>query len=92
MDAAAPPPVIRCDGCYKARRDVQSFNDVFNDNGIGLCFICRKEQQRNRVWDDKSGKYREINPHTGLWASTEGTRQSFVQTDHAGGPETKGNP
>lgn len=42
-----------CDGCGKHRKDVESVGKDANGDpdAPDLCFICRKEAQRGKVWD-----------------------------------------
>lgn len=49
----------RCDGCMKERSDVRSCGKDYNGDpeAPDLCFICRKEGQRGRVWNDKVQGY-----------------------------------
>lgn len=48
-----------CDGCGKQRRDVRSCGR--DSDGVpdspDLCFLCRKEGERGRVFDLKLKKY-----------------------------------
>ena len=48
-----------CDGCDKERRDVKACGKDSNGDPDApvLCFFCRKEATRNRVWDRALGKY-----------------------------------
>lgn len=48
-----------CDGCGKDRKDVQSCGR--DANGVpdapDLCFLCRKEGERGKVFDRKLQRY-----------------------------------
>lgn len=48
-----------CDGCGKDRRDVVSCGKDSNGepDAPDLCFICRKEAARERVYDRSLGRY-----------------------------------
>ena len=48
-----------CDGCNKVRRDVRSVGRDSNGDpdAPDLCFICRKEAERGKVFDRKSNRY-----------------------------------
>lgn len=48
-----------CDGCNKERRDVQSCGTDANGDpdAPDLCFVCRKEGERGRVYDRETGRY-----------------------------------
>lgn len=48
-----------CDTCYTERRDVQSVGKDSNGDpdAPDMCFICRKEWERNRVFDHEIGGY-----------------------------------
>jgi hypothetical protein len=50
-----------CDGCGKESRDVQSCGKDANGepDAPDLCFVCRKEGARGRVFDRKAQKYVE---------------------------------
>ena len=50
-----------CDGCTKPRRDVQPVGRDSNGSpdGPGLCFVCRREGARGRLYDRSTGRYRE---------------------------------
>lgn len=41
-----------CDGCGKDRRDVRACGRDANGDpdAPGMCFLCRKEWERKRVW------------------------------------------
>ncbi len=41
-----------CDWCGKQRSDVQPFGDETR-----ACFLCRKEAPRRRFFDEKQGRY-----------------------------------
>ncbi len=45
---------MKCDGCGKDRSDVRSVGRDYNGDpdAPDLCFICRKEGERGRVWND----------------------------------------
>ena len=48
-----------CDGCGKNRSDVRTMGtDVDGTpDGPDMCFICRKEMERGRLYDSRTGKY-----------------------------------
>jgi hypothetical protein len=48
-----------CDGCGKVRSDVRSCGRDSNGDpdAPDLCFICRKEGERRRVYDFKKKRY-----------------------------------
>ena len=48
-----------CDGCDQMRPDVQSVGRDYNGDpdAPDLCFLCRKEVERGRVWDRSAGGY-----------------------------------
>jgi hypothetical protein len=48
-----------CDGCGKDRRDVQSCGHDSNGDpdAPDLCFLCRVEGERGRVFDKQTGRY-----------------------------------
>ncbi len=48
-----------CDGCGKMRRDVQSVGKDSNGDpdAPDYCFLCRKENARNRHWSAKVKGY-----------------------------------
>jgi len=48
-----------CDGCRKLRRDVQACGRDSNGDpdAPDLCFLCRKENERGRIWDTKRNAY-----------------------------------
>lgn len=54
-----------CDGCGKERADVQSCGRDANGDpdAPDLCFLCRKEGQRGKVYDAKQGKYIWYDPY-----------------------------
>ena len=58
----------RCDGCDKERSDVRPCGK--DDNGEpdapDLCFVCRKEAERGRLYDRKLGRYVRPPPPEGL--------------------------
>jgi hypothetical protein len=48
-----------CDGCGKLRTDVRSVGRDYNGDpdAPDLCFICRKEGERGKVWNTKVEAY-----------------------------------
>ena len=50
---------VECDGCGKLRSDVQAMGRDANGDpdAPDLCFICRKEGERGRLYDPALGKY-----------------------------------
>lgn len=48
-----------CDGCDKDRRDVKAVGRDYNGDpdAPSLCFICRKEWERKRVYDRYKKRY-----------------------------------
>lgn len=48
-----------CDGCGKERRDVKACGRDSNGepDAPDLCFICRKQGERGKVWSFKYKKY-----------------------------------
>jgi hypothetical protein len=50
---------MRCDGCNKERRDIQSMGRDSNGDpdAPDLCFICRKEASRSRAYNHTSKAY-----------------------------------
>lgn len=48
-----------CDGCGKVRSDVRSCGRDSNGDpdAPDLCFICRKEGERGKVYDFKKQRY-----------------------------------
>lgn len=48
-----------CDGCCKPRRDIRSCGRDANGDADApdLCFICRKEGARGRIYSVKLGRY-----------------------------------
>ena len=48
-----------CDGCGKERRDIQSCGRDYNGDpdAPDLCFICRKEAEKNRIFHKNMNKY-----------------------------------
>lgn len=57
-----------CDTCGKDRRDVQSMGRDSNGDpdAPDMCFLCRKEMERRRVWDRKLGRYVSIWAHEAM--------------------------
>jgi hypothetical protein len=51
-----------CDCCGKQRRDVQSMGRDSNGDpdAPDMCFLCRKEWERQRAWCHKREKYVSI--------------------------------
>lgn len=51
--------MAHCDGCGKDRRDVKTCGRDSNGDpdAPDLCFICRKEGERRRVYDFKLKRY-----------------------------------
>jgi len=49
----------RCDGCGKDRADVKACGRDANGDpdAPDLCFICRKEGERRRIYDSGKGRY-----------------------------------
>lgn len=49
----------QCDGCDKHRRDVQACGRDANGDpdAPDLCFLCRVEGARGRVFNAKTGRY-----------------------------------
>lgn len=54
-----------CDGCGRERRDVRSCGRDSNGDpdAPDLCFLCRVEDQRGRVFDRKAGRYIPVLPY-----------------------------
>lgn len=50
---------MRCDGCEKERSDVRSVgrDDNGDPDAPDLCFVCRKEGEKGRLWDRKTKSY-----------------------------------
>lgn len=48
-----------CDCCNKPRKDIVSMgrDDNGDPDSPDMCFICRKEWERKRIFDMKIGKY-----------------------------------
>lgn len=48
-----------CDGCGKQRRDVKSCGRDSNGDpdAPDLCFLCRKQGERRKVWSFKDNRY-----------------------------------
>lgn len=48
-----------CDGCCKKRRDVKSCGRDSNGDpdAPDLCFLCRKEGDRGKVWSHRENRY-----------------------------------
>ena len=48
-----------CDGCGKLRRDVRSCgrDSAGDTDGPDLCFLCRTENIRGRIFDAGLGRY-----------------------------------
>lgn len=53
---------MNCDGCGKNRRDVRSCGRDSNGDSDApcLCFICRKEGERLRVYNKSARRYVHI--------------------------------
>jgi hypothetical protein len=49
-----------CDGCGKQRRDVQPQRILGSDDSLGLCFVCRKEAERERAYNAVTGQYEPV--------------------------------
>lgn len=51
--------IYLCDGCQKQRRDVQSCgrDSDGTPDAPDLCFLCRKENERGRVYSIELGRY-----------------------------------
>jgi hypothetical protein len=49
----------QCDGCDEARRDVKSVGVDGNGepDAPDLCFLCRKEAERGRIFDTRTKRY-----------------------------------
>jgi len=52
-------PKTTCDGCNKERNDVHSMGSDSNGapDSPDLCFICRKESKRGRVYNRDLKRY-----------------------------------
>ena len=50
---------MRCDGCEKQRSDVRSCGKDSNGDpdAPDLCFVCRKEAEKGRLWDRTTKSY-----------------------------------
>ena len=50
-----------CDCCDKIRSDVRACGRDSNGDPDApcMCFLCRKEGERGRVWDRAAGAYRQ---------------------------------
>jgi len=48
-----------CDGCRKVSSDIQAVGRDYNGDPDApeLCFICRKESAKGRVYDSKLKRY-----------------------------------
>lgn len=53
-----------CDGCDKARSDVRACgrDAIGEPDAPCLCFICRKEGERSRVYDKRLQRYVDALP------------------------------
>lgn len=51
-----------CDGCRKPRRNIQSVgrDDNGDPDAPDLCFVCRKEGERGRLFDRETGRYEAL--------------------------------
>ncbi len=54
-----------CDCCLKYRKDVKSCGRDYNGNpdAPDICFLCRKEYARGRVYSTKYSKYISIDQY-----------------------------
>lgn len=52
-------PTAHCDGCNQTRSDVRSVgrDDNGDPDAPDMCFLCRKELARGRVFDRRSERY-----------------------------------
>lgn len=68
-----------CDSCGKKRRDVKSVGRDSNGDpdAPDMCFVCRKELDRGRVWNDKVQGYvpRGVNDDDVKRADVAGPRE-----------------
>ncbi len=54
-----PKRMLTCDGCNKQHRDIKSCGRDSNGDpdAPDLCFLCRKEGERGKVWSHKENRY-----------------------------------
>lgn len=55
--------LYHCDGCGKMRKDVVAMGRDANGDfdSPDMCFLCRKELQRGKVWSNQDNKYIDYN-------------------------------
>lgn len=72
-----------CDGCGKKRRDLQPCGRDYNGDpeAPALCFICRKEGERGRVFNTQVKRYLFANVELDGWTTVKGCNFDLQNID-----------